>query len=445
MNTQVVSVLLAVYFGQGTKHAAVVGKRRLLVSIAAALGVGTVIALALRKLQLPPGLSGLWQFSAVTITSLLITYMFFMMAGVLGVHTRTSVLQRLFVLLPLKPKERYLAQLFVPGFVAGVCLLALLPIAYALSQALGSNMFIQLAGVVFGVLCGLGMGLSALRMHSIWQTAVGIGFGMVGFMALRYSLIWTIRWYTDVPLYGLLGFCSLALLGYRLAYTRQLGSAPQTLRRSWLHLEGKWLKLLWFTPKLLRHQLSYGSYIFCQLVTLSMAAILLWRGGVTPSRVETLLLVVSSLILGFAADVRGTAQRSAKPELYQLKGVGYFVRSQMFAAIGIGLLIALPILVLLPFNTSPLIIASNLVAATMIGLLAGAIVVPAKGDGSGQFTALVIAAGLFYGLLKLTSLFDITGTIRSLSWLGAALGIYGLVLLIESRRRRSYVSTRTIN
>lgn len=363
--------------------------------------------------------------------------------SVMGSRGRTSGLAGILSLLSISKVMRWVAHelpmlvvLSTVGIIGGI-------LVYATVQTMLASTSVALAGWLLGLYSGFGCML--LRLFDKPKLSVGLFIGIVVFMGGLFdrlfvgletqSLNATLAVIGLILLLPLLGHLQLFLFG-GLSKTRQYNFIHKPLIPDRLPYSA------WYLIKLVRNKRTRTS-LFIALVlstTGALSVILRSNGNTDPYQ---LLLFGSILAATFACDCRGIIRKYSPPEIVVLAGVGQLVKSELWSASLIGILIGLPMAIALVGGTANwaiflFVFIAIQVFSALVGLMASTLLVPQHSDTGSQFIAAILAISTVVMAPRIGGLSNSSRLSQVLVWVGGAVGLGFGIYLIEIRRRRHY-------
>lgn len=339
-------------------------------------GLSVLLGLSLHIPDLPHVLPVGYVAFAVAIAAQ--ATVLFALSTASGILHSQGALERLLVYWPLSPWMRWSALLLPSSIVTLLALLLISVPLGAAAVAFGLHPLPYALSLVTGGFLGLCL-FSIVPFRYIWIMASGF----VGLLGIEYKAL-------QIATYGsvfsancviLLACAGAACIIWRF-FTGQHRLAaeiirPKRLRRAQLtsHTDSLWLaKATWRSP----------AYIasFTTAALLSTGAAI--GATIQPIYSPICVFAVTVLIATCISDLRAIQRLKNPPEITLLKGTTYFVFHELAIATGIALLLSTPLLFTISLDAD---IASQIAAATGIGLYTGTLLVPGPRDIAGQSLA----------------------------------------------------------
>jgi hypothetical protein len=418
MISRLIWVTLITSFASGTRrpHEAVVV--RLGIATAITLLLGIAAANSLRQAGLPSDLPGPWLRAVVLLAGFALTGIVFMAIG--GPRAQRSVWERLVTTWPVSALVRSSLRLLPAGLALSLVWLFALPVLASLNLP-GANLAFVLGAAIAAWLVTRG---HPAAITSLIFLAVVVGSIQLLVHRHEQLVVWLVT-----------------AAGLMAALSPQRWPAGPTLH---LALPARPLNQWWFVLKLLRNRRTLTALSFGCILTTVSAGFIEWRHLTALGGAGWFMLsaIMSATI---ACDLRGLSARHKAPEVEALGGLAYFVRSQLRAALPVAIMPALPIAIITslhsPGSQTVAYAVSLQLAATLLGLVAGTLLVPGDKDMGSQLFAAVLSTSAIIGVPKLLTYASLAQL--TITWSGIAASAIILIYLIEINRRRSYAPIRT--
>lgn len=446
-NGRLLSTMLAVHFAKDSSRPLRGAIYRICAAYAFALVFGMLLSRSVARAELPVDVP-------LRVTAPIIMGFGYIFSGLLMLTMqanqqgaqRTLAFLRTTRLLPIAKPVRYITQIAPSLLVLGVLYAFGVQIILALAKSMQHPGWLLALTLAAGLLAGYGLLLMA------WpRTALQKGFLFVAVVSTALWLLdWTLTSNSESAVqagsYSMLALFSMSLVGlvhqYNFGYELPISEQASQLKPL---IPGMLPYAAWFALKLWRNGRSRTAFFLAISLSLLTAISIVIRRK-TFSDPYPALLFGAVLASTFACDVRGVLRRHLPPEMPLLHGLRSVVVAQVWTVLCIGLVVGLPVFFAVHSDASNsghflLFYVCIQLFASLGGLLASAVFVPAAGETGSQFFAAIMATGLLLGFPKAAGITGASPVSQAPYWLAAAacfsLFIYGIELI----RRRSYGRT----
>lgn len=423
-------------FGRNSNRPIRVASLRILAASTGALVFGILLAMSIWRAALPQDLPKLFTLAVVTSLSLILSALLQLplSSGAHGIGNKTS---KLLIILPITKPTRWFVKIS-PALILNLFFLAFsLPIVIALSHAMLAPVLLAVGFLIVGSLIGISYTVGSWPKKVLFKVVLLIVLILTQAKMLEMAITHPAK----LPLIcaGILVFDFLLMSGFLTAFRNVEAVDGNLTSEVWTNrLFHKFIKSSWFVLKVTRNRRTRTSFIFCLLLSL-MTSIFIHAKHITTSS-NDLFFLLALLTTTFVSDIRGISRKQKTPEIIALRGVEFFINSEVLAAWTTSILIGLPIYILILINGGSATLSHMMVGlamqfgATIIGLLLGTIFVSQAGDIGSQFFASFCAASAVFALPKLID--DKESNIYQLAaWLLAGTASWLIMYIIEFRRR----------
>ena len=354
-------------------------------------------------------------------------------------NSKQSSFNRNLMVLPLKRSTKWLVIMSPVFLISFLLTLFFVPVTISIAQHMKANLFLLFAGYLLGLLAAIGYSLlSFTRLKSVKY------LGFVVYCVLQTYLLDKLL--TTDSVYGnLLVFLInlglfLCLLGFVQSYYTDSLTAPATNEMTWLSVPKQQLNSLWFGLKFMRNNKTLSSFTFCIILSLSVC----FSYFVRHQSLSGGFVVVfgALLVCGLAADARSISRKNKTPEIVSLRGVNFFVNSEIRNLSIFSFLVVAPLLIVLIKTDGQVVWSlvflaiSIAVAAGMLGLMYGTLLVSEAGEIGTQFITGILSLASVVLVPKLFHFSDANYLIQAIAWLCVA-GVCNLVILLTEQQRRN--------
>ncbi len=444
MNKELFFALLAVHFGRGAYRPVRAAAFRLVIAAAAAAGSGVLVARLVSKALIPSDLPVLWCAAAVAVAVFAGTALLLLSIGASQEQMwRRSALSRQASTWPLSPFARWLLEITPPFLIALLAGLFIMPIAGVVGARLHVPAYIMGVATTWGFGAAIGLAVSPRPRAAPLRLLI---YGLLVAASLKV-LLWAGQpnphTYSLLLIFAVIGGLGLCYAGLALSYYQGDRSPPERRVVPLVRLGPANVYGWWYIATMLRNHRTASSLAFCTTLTVATALLVQWR-HLADVGANGWLLFNALLVSTFAADVRGLVRRYKPTEIFGLKGIGFFVASEVQASVLLCLLIGLPLFVVLAcspgvgITADVLLYVSLQTAAALLGLLASTVFVPRTGEIGAQFFAALTPTLLLFGVLRFAHVGSFGTLGQTAAWLLAAGASTGLIYGIEKIRSKHY-------
>ncbi|MBI4034576.1 hypothetical protein HY380_01615 [Candidatus Saccharibacteria bacterium] len=436
MSSELWRLILITGFGHNARRPLQAAVVRLAAAAAGSAAAGLYLSRLALKLNLPTDLPSPWLATLAGLVSFAVTGM--LILSIVSISQKTYGLPDLTEQSSLWPLPRWsrLALRGAPYVLVWVLLMiAGSWLAVTISYQLGLSSWLGLASFFAASLAGVSLGWWRLGLISCllaWLSPLLIG-GYYLEKAITNGKMWLVGLFWLV-LAGLIVLSAVSL--WRI-------QKPRLAKGQEVFLRLPAIQWSWFSLKVWRNRRSLTSLCLAVAIASAVAATVYIR-HIPVTQADSWLVLASLLSLAVACDIRGISRRFRAPEMNGLSGFKYFCRHQLAASWSSALLVGLPLLIICLVSPSVGLLSAGLAYLTLqffavsVGLLAGTVLVPGRGDFGGQFLAVLLASVLFFSLPKVLGLPAQTVVTQLAGWLSLALFASLVSWVIELKRRRSY-------
>lgn len=377
-----------------------------------------------------------------------IAVFFFVICGFIILPTchlfdnRQTVYAKNLLILPLSRNIRWYISVLPISLIVILISLLFIPITISISHELDLNVFIAIIAYILAILATTGLSLfNGIRSAVIkYISFVGISY------LLLYLLDKEIKTYNYTSshkiftlTFSIFIICSLGLI-YRYIHPFNLKKDLADNFNNFT-IPKKYLKIFWYAIKYLRNQKSLSSFLFSFIISSSLVIISILKHRVFFNP-QFIITFCSVLLTSVACDSRGICRYYKVPEIFTLKGVKYFVRSQIISLVLLDSVILMPIFYYFIKNGSQITFIQLidfvciLIASSLFGLLSSSIFVPENGEIGAQFFTAIFALTGILAFSKILSIPKSSFIISALNWIIFAIVCYFLIILIEGKRSK---------
>jgi hypothetical protein len=390
-------LIFASTFGRGAKHlfrAALLRVGSLCIGSSA---LGMILAHMLPPLPVQSGQTLPYICSGIFTTQLIVLITLFASYGIVR-PGRQDVVTRLLFSWPVAPHKAWSA-LLIPGVILAVIAVGFIaPSMYSLLGQLGVSWWLCSICILLGCLSALGVIYGISRRFGYLQGIIGLLLIGAEYYLLRllYQEPSHLMYVSSLAGWSFLTLFGVSLLVSSLPHLASDASHASPYRR--VHLQFLPASY-WFIKKVSRGYTTRIG-IITTLIMSMILGLLSWR--MSFSDLATMSSIMSLLAAAFVSDIRTLVQRHTPVEIAGLRGLAYFMRKQITAALTLSVLATGPLISSVLLLSWPLtipdigtIIGVPLLLGVASGIFASALIAPGPRDITAQSTATLLAAGLF--------------------------------------------------
>ncbi len=417
---------------------------RIFSAVAIALVVGKLIANIITKNQLPSDIP-----DQVIMTATIIPAFFLSGFSLMTLHANSGSVQkkdsltRSVKLMPLPRTTRWLVNLLPGLIILGILSIFSLTIIFPLSDNLEVSLLKVLISWFIGIVSGFGFVMQKFIVNSVLKSILFlfINFSSIYIFNLVFSAETEAGQNVLLSLINLLIFIPILLFIATLFSTKihsfAVGSSSDKQIIP-LYLPASY----WFMVKVWRNKRTRSTLLQSFTISLLISTYVILKNKVFTDP-YVLLLFAAMLSAMVASEIRGIMRRYLPPEIILINGVKGIVKSEVITLAIINLIIGLPILFSVhgqSSNSFTFLIFYLVIQifASIGGLLASTILVPANNEAGSQFFSVTMAMSLLYVVPKIAKFSELKPDQQIIYWFLSALVAYGLVYAIELIRRRKY-------
>lgn len=405
------TLVLIATFGRGSMHPRRATLIRLGLMATMAIGLGGLVAQGVTGLE-PPAVQ-LTDLHLLFATSLVVQgAVVFALGTSLGIIRAGSadILTKIFLLLPLQSRQRWIALLLPSGVVTLATLAVIFWPLVSWMVPFGLHPILFLLGSIIGAIAGLGV------MHGIvlkWPWLQ---------IALTALLLWVEYVLLQSGLHANQGISILSYLGMFLLFTvlwwlfwRSSDRLNRDITKYSLErtVHGVWLPpSLWFVKKVVRATNSRVS----MATAIGMSAVLAYIFYRFAFTFSAFILTAAILAAATASDIRSLCRRRLPPEITMLRGTASFINTQTATTLLCSLVAVSPLLIMALVADGSgfhLRYIGQYLLGVCVGIFAGTLIVPAPRDVLAQLVATLLCSILLIGI----PLLPILGSLGTI-WLG---------------------------